>query len=241
MKTICLLVEGKTEKIFFEKLLPWIQTPDRLFVSQKLTEILDDTRENKIWINNVSGDRSFVTYIKKRKNVFLQNTFDELVLIRDYAPDDRPPVSLCKKDLCAELLENIPQEVLEKYANKTFINLSVREIEAWFFIDKEMFEKLDEKLTEDYINQKYDNILNRDPEEISKPVSKLKKILSQETGFEYRKHEKDIYKIVTRINLDNCYGVINDSYGQSLNRIVQFLKCTLVENDGSSPENRLTW
>jgi len=227
MNLIGLLVEGQTEEIFFEKLLLMIQNPDLLCVSKRLDEVLDDTRENRIWLKSVGGDRSFPSYIKKSKRAFILNNFDRLILIRDYAPDDRPPVSLCKKDLCTEILRNIPQDVIERYSNKIFFNLSVQEIEAWFFVDKDMFRELKEELTEDYLNENYNNILEQNPEEIDRPCSKLKKILRNEVGYKYTKSKDSAYHIISSIDMDNYIGEVSENYAQSLNRIIEFFLNTL--------------
>lgn len=231
MSLIGVLVEGLTEEIYFKYLLSWIQFQNDLLISKKLIDILDDSfHRNKIWLKNVEGDGSFSSYIKRNKLAFLQNDFDHLVLVRDYASSNRLSVLICKGKISEKFLSSIPQEVTAKYVKKIFINLSVKEIEAWFFVDKEMFTRLDGRLSEDYINLKYNNILNQNPEEIEKPASKLRKILSQEIEFDYRKREKDIYKIVSRINMDNYEGIIGENFAGSLNRIIQFFSNELSGN-----------
>lgn len=66
MSLIGFLVEGQTERVFFERLLPCVQLPDQLFVSKNLVQILDDRiHENKIWLQDCRGDNSIPTYIKK--------------------------------------------------------------------------------------------------------------------------------------------------------------------------------
>lgn len=228
MSLIVLLVEGLTEKILFEKLLPCIQIQDDLLVSQKLTKVLDDNvHRNKIWLNNVQGDNSFVSYIKREKDSFLKINFDSLILVRDYESSNRLPTSLCKKLQCDALLNSIPAEVATKYTSKIFINLTVREIEGWFFIDKEMFKRLDDRLTQDYINERYNNILQNNPEGIRKPCSKLKKILMKELNFKYKKSIDDIYHIVHNININNCFQMMSSDYAQSFNRIVEHFKAVL--------------
>lgn len=225
MGLIALLVEGKTEWIFFSHLLPYISLPDRLFVSKHLVNILDNKlHENKIWLQDCQGDRSIPTFIKKNINVFLQNKFEKLILIRDYYPDNRLPINLCKKDLCRKLLENIPISVVSRYSNNIFINLSVEEIEAWFFSDKHMFERMKPNLTEDYINTNYDDILTINPEEIKHPSSKLIKIIKREVpGHKYNKTEKEIYFVISKLDINACLRVMNKNYVQSLNRIIEYL------------------
>src|SRR4030042_3343750 len=229
MSLIALLVEGKTEEIFLSYLFPYIQLPDQLLFSINLVDVLNDTiHKNKIWLKNCQGDRSAPTFIKNNMKVFMRHDFDKIILIRDYFPDYRPPTNLCKKDLCRNLLNNIPSIIISKYSSNIFINLSVKEIEAWFFADKHMFSRMSPHLTEDYINANYDYILTINPEEIRRPSSKLKNIINNEIpNHKYNKTEREIYFVVSKIDIGTCLGAMDINYVQSFYRIVNYLLDTL--------------
>jgi len=224
MSLIALLVEGKTEWIFFERLLPLIQLPDNLFVSKNLVEVLENNiHENKIWLQDCMGDKSFSAYIKKNIRAFLQNDFKQVIIIRDFFPANRPPTNLCKNELCQSLLKGLPTSIISKYGN-IFINLSVEEIEAWFFADKTLFERMNPSLTEAYINSRYNNILTVNPEIIRHPSAKLKEVVDNEIpNHTYNKTEKEAYFVISRIDINTCLEMMGRNYIQSFYRIVNYL------------------
>jgi hypothetical protein len=225
MSLIALLVEGKTERIFFQRLLPYIQLPNVLFVSTNLVEILGNTiHTNKIWLQDCGGDAAIPSFIAKNRGALIRNNFESLILVRDYFPENRPPTSLCKRDVCRSILGNIPSDIRGKYSNNIFINLSVEEIEAWFFADRCLFQRLESKLTESYINSRYDDILTINPELIRHPSTKLKEIIRHEIpGLRYRKTESEIHAIVSRVDIPTCLNMMNGSFIQSFFRFVNFL------------------
>lgn len=225
MSLIALLVEGKTEWIFFTRLLPLIQLPDKLFVSKNLIEVLENNiHENKIWLQDCSGDNSFPTYMRKNANAFLRNDFRRVIIIRDYFPANRHPTNLSKKDLCQSLLGNLPASIICKYSENVFINLSVEEVEAWFFADRNLFERLNPSLTQAYINSRYNNILTVNPETIRHPSAKLKEVIDNEIpGHTYNKTEKEAYFVISRIDMNTCLEMMDINFIQSFYRIVNYL------------------
>jgi hypothetical protein len=226
MTFAALLLEGNTETIFFECLLPHIQLQDSLWFSRKLTELIDDSiHENKIWLVDCRGDGSVVSYIRKNAGVFVRQDFDYLFLIRDYYPDNKPPTPLCKGDLCGRILTNIPAQVVRKYGNRIFVNLSVEEIEAWFFTDDGLFQNLSPILTVDYINQNYKNILNMNPEYIKRPSARIKQIIEENLpNRSYTKKEDELRFVIHGINMDTCLAAVRSDYAQSFHRLVTFLR-----------------
>jgi len=228
MGVYCLLVEGLTEEIYFEKLLYWIRLRDNLKVSKKLSEVLDDSiHPNKVWIKSVIGDGSFGSYIKKNKKAFVQTEFEKIILVRDLYSGIRKFAAMCKGNLIQYIMAGIPDDIKAQYAGRIHINFSVQEIEAWFFADMKMLSSFDPRLTEEYINTNYRNGLSLNPEDIARPSSLLKKILLTECRFNYMKHEKEIYRIVSKINMNNYIGLVGNSYAQSLSRIIQFFRSEL--------------
>ena len=224
-----MLVEGQTEKIYFEYLLPSIQLPDRLFVRNRLDQVLDNTtHQNRIWLVDCRGDGAIPTYINKNATAFMRNHFDRIILIRDYYPANRPPSNLCKSLLCQNILGNIRDDIVDKYRNNIFINLSVEEIEAWYFIDNNMFTEVHPMLSEQFINSNFNNILHQNPENIKRPNKKLEIIIkSIIPNYTYDKHKNDIHFIVSKINMDSCFEAVGPTYAESFNRIVSFLMSIL--------------
>jgi len=176
---IALLAEGQTERIYFEYLLPAIQLPDQLLVSRRLDQILEDPIErNKIWLVDCQGDGAIAAYINRNAPAFMRNTFDQLIFVRDYFPYNRPPTSLCKIDVCRSIVQRIHPDIYQRYRDNMYINLSVEEVEAWFFADPGMFARVNPLLTEANINQECNNILNTNPEDIKRPGRRIEEIIS---------------------------------------------------------------
>jgi len=217
-----MLLEGQTENIFFEYLLPEIQTEDRLYVSRKLTDVLtNDIHLNKIWIKDVRGDGSFVTYIKRNLPAFTKNKFDHIVCIRDYHPDHKPQSLLCKQELCLNMLNNMPDMIKSNYTDRIFINLSVIAIESWFFADKQIFQKIHHDLSIDYINDKFNNILNNNPEDMQNPKKEFVNIIrSKIPNYKYRKRKDELYSIFSKYDFPEV--IVNNNIS-SLKRAVNFL------------------
>ena len=135
---------------------------------------------------------------------------------------NRPPSSLCKKDLCNRIISKIPDEIFQKYQQRFFINLSVEAIEAWFFVDKKVFQKINKKLTEQYINNKCNNILDINPEVYRSPSRIFENIVRFAIPqYRYRKHENDLCYIISRIDFSSNLDFLNGTQLQSLNRIMQ--------------------
>jgi len=222
---IAIIAEGQTDRIFLADLLPCLQLPDRLFVSKYLPDVLEnDIHENKIWLQDCMGDGSFPSYIKKNITAFMTNNFDKIILVRDYYPANRPPTPLCKPDLCDNLKNSIPDDVTNKYTNNILINLSVEEIEAWFFLDKGVFERIDPKLSEQFINENFDDILEINPETISRPKSKIKSVFQEgDSGFKYKEKESVVRSFISRLDMDSCINSTNEEFGQSFNRFINIM------------------
>lgn len=226
---IALLAEGQTERIYFEYLLPAIQLPDKLLVSRRIDRIMSDPIErNKIWLVDCQGDGAIARYINKNDNTFMGINFDRLIFVRDYFPENRPPTSLCKADVCQSILGRIRPDIYERYQNNIYVNISVEEVEAWFFADKQMFARVNPLLTEAYINQEFDNILDTNPEHIKRPYRRLEEIIRMVSpDYIYDKHEDAVHSIVSKISMDKCFDVMSTTYVQSFNRIVTYLFNTL--------------
>jgi hypothetical protein len=188
----------------------------------------DPIERNKIWLVDCRGDGAIATFINRNAGAFMGKNFDRLILVRDYFPDNRPPTSLCKADVCQSILTRIRPDIYQRYQNNIYINLSVEEVEAWFFTDKQMFARVNPLLTEAYINQEFDNILGTNPEHIKRPYRRLEEIIrTVSPDYRYDKHEDDVHFVVSRISMDTCFEVMSTTYVQSFNRIVTYLLNTL--------------
>ena len=95
-------------------------------------------------------------------------------------------------------------------------------IEAWFFVDKKVFQKINKKLTEQYINNKCNNILDINPEVYRSPSRIFENIVRFAIPqYRYRKHENDLCYIISRIDFSSNLDFLNGTQLQSLNRIMQ--------------------
>jgi hypothetical protein len=104
----------------------------------------------------------------------------------------------------------------------------VETVEAWFFIDKLVFEKINPILTEVFVNSHFNNILGINPETIKNPSEQIEKIIKTvKPNFKYRKHKHEVHSIVSRIDFENSIPGVNQVFPYSLDRFITYLTNSL--------------
>lgn len=101
------------------------------------------------------------------------------------------------------------KEIKGNFSDKISLILAVMETEAWFLADYNLFSKIDNKLTPDYIKAKLNlDLINDDPEEnpkYDKPANLVKDIYDLSDNQKYTKRIGDCYKITEKIDYDYLY------------------------------------
>ncbi len=225
MNKIAIFVEGKTERLFLNKLLynryanvlvrevvlkgknPYFQT---INVSDKpgiecLFVVVEAPDLNKLL--------TMVAYNAEN----LVNNFGYIAVIglRDLIPN--------KKNEKISVINVINRRIrMLSVWEKTSIILSVMETEAWFLYDHLVFERIDTRLSPEKIKEALGIDLEKDdPEtEYSNPKKIIDSIMRL-AELRYRKHEDEINRIVGNIDFNNmcsCTGKI-DSFLRLINKI----------------------
>lgn len=192
MKT-AIFVEGSTELILIREYLL------RIFEYQNIDlrclalrggeleeadyDIKNEEAENHFMIINAGSDTSVIKYILKREEYFIKENYDKIIGLRDMYCEN-----YFHFDTKRKIVENINQRFIQESQNtileeaqqpdKIKICFAIMETEAWFLGLHEIFEKIDKRLTVDFINDKIGiNLQEIDPEaEIFHPATLVKKI-----------------------------------------------------------------
>ena len=214
---VSIFVEGQTERIFVEKLLDeYLSVQNFTIESRRLigetairlaVRIVDGKAPLYILIFDVGGDGGLTSAILERgKNLLDQSGYSFLLGLRDLYDIPRED----KEKTYRQTEERLLKEGLD---GKVKIVFSVMEIEAWFLAEYSVFEKIDKKLTPEFIKEQLNkDLVADDPEIYSKP-SNVVDAIYRLVGRRYKKKIDDSYAIATRIEYDTlCMG--NETKGK---------------------------
>lgn len=226
MRKISIFVEGQTERIFVEKLLTEYLTSTKLKTvtcklrGDRITNIIEkgniQNPEFYILIYDVgSGEKVVSALMDNAERMISEQGYDYLFALRDLHP-----VPSNQKE---KLINKINGVFNDKFifANRLRLILAIKEIEAWFLADCNVFSKINPILTPDYIknNTSYD-LVNDIVEDYDNPPEIVNKILKL-IGQQYKKKEKDVYKITYRID----YSYLCLSAVTKVISLLYFIKC----------------
>ena len=237
MKKIAIFVEGQTELIVVrEYLLKWFDYQNieiecrTLFSDDKFHSAeYDYSTPNPNYhfqIINVGNDNAVLSRILKREKYMWNAGYEKIIGLRDlYSKEYRETSSIIDKSV-NEMFINAKAEVIMQRASKPDkikMCFAIMETEAWFLGLHEIFEKIDNQLTNDFIfNQLAIDLENTDPENaIFHPSTLLEQIYSL-IGGNYQKHKGDIEtlvhhfdreSIITLLERDKCnsFNVFHDA------------------------------
>ena len=219
MKRIAIFTEGQAELIFVRDFLLKIGNLNKIsFECVKLhagneTPVEYDYNNplSKIHflIINVQNDNKVLSAIlEKEKFLFSKKKYQRIIGLRDMYSRKYREISPGKidKKIIKEVIEAV-NEVLEEQAtdsDKIGFYFSIMEIESWILAMYNLFEKINEGLTVDHIQDELGfNLREIDPQlKFYKPSNQLSQIF-QLVGESYEKKRKDIERICAQISLDD--------------------------------------
>lgn len=228
MIKIAFFVEGQTERIFIEKLLSAYLTYPKYTIEVK--KLLGEKSINIITKRNVSpeikynfliydvgGDEKVVSALLERAEKMInQSKYYRLLALRDLHPEKR------------ENKEKIINLVNNKFIEKSFRNhlgfiLAIMEIESWFLADHNLFYRINNILSPNYIKNKLNiDLIKDDPELYESPAVKVGKILSL-VDIKYKKREKQSYNICH--NIDYAFLCFSEETNNKISSFKYFIKC----------------
>ncbi len=207
MNKIAFFVEGKTERIFVEKLLSEyigfqnIELEVLKYLGSKgsnfITKRINPYCQYFILIFDVGGDGSVTSAIRERAESMINNSgYTCLIAFLDLFPRHRN-----EKTAVIDAFYKIFDGYL--FVNKIKFALAIMEIEAWFLADFNVFNRIDPSITPLLIKENLGYDLENDsPESYEHPSRVLDHIYSL-FGRRYRKREEDLYFIIYRLDYNH--------------------------------------
>lgn len=232
MKKIAIFVEGQTELIVVrEYLLKWFDYQNveiecrTLFSDDKFHSAEYDypspNPNYHFQIINVGNDNAVLSRILKREKYMWNAGYEKIIGLRDLYSKDYREISSIIDESMNEMFINVRAEIIQQRASKpenVKMCFAIMETEAWFLGLHEIFEKIDNQLTSDFIfNQLAIDLENTDPEKaIFHPSTLLQQIYSL-VGSNYQKHKGDIEKLVHHFDKENIKTLLERNKCNSFN------------------------
>ena len=117
------------------------------------------------------------------------------------------------------------KDVLKDVENGSFVDFhfAIMEVEAWFLGIPGFTEKLDERLTREYVQQNVGIDLETDPEKmVFHPAAELGKIYAL-AGKQYDKHASDVSAIMSQLTPDDFLKLIGSGKCQTFKAFAESL------------------
>jgi len=207
MIKIGIFVEGQTERIFVVEFLKEYLGGEhkfsRLEIKLKNKNTTTFITERKFsqsrfyfLIFDTSGDGNVLPALYERsENMIKKNNFHFLLALQDLYPKPRNS----KSKILNNFLKSIDRF---DFKEKLRFILAIMEIEAWFLADYNLFKKLYNIISFEYIYEKLNiDLKNNNSEFYQHPAEIINRIFKL-FNEKYRKSEKQIRKIVSNLDFD---------------------------------------
>lgn len=236
MRRMAFFVEGQTEQVFVNRLIRYILGPKQTNIVQKKIKggtnspkvsmtrhrSISRTPEYEVLIVDCGADNRVKSEMLENLENLNENNYQYLIGLRDLYP-----LPLEEFDRLNKGLQFLPPR-LRKLPATFEIIIAVREIESWFLAESTHFQKIDKRLTCDFIQKK----LGFNPELIdptvrvhpASDINNIYRLVGQSYAKKYNQtsrmiHSLDIKQIVgplrTKIKgLDDLITVIEEFRGE---------------------------
>jgi hypothetical protein len=233
-KKIACFVEGQTEQIFVERLFQEIAGHKNISIetykfqgrkaNRKIQTLKLSTIKNApfiVLLYDCGNDAHVVSDIIKQHQRLTKKGYEKILGLRDLYP--KP---LGKKEEIETGIRGILRP-LQKRGVPISVILAVMEIEAWFLAEWHYFDKLDSRLTPDFILQELSlDLINTDVEKRPHPTEDLKDIYRL-VSRKYDKNEKASQEIINNLDYEFLYLDLVNSVTQ-LKRFIDEIDSFLV-------------
>lgn len=224
-RRLAVFVEGQTELIFVREFLKQWYGYDINVVGFDCYNLLanefcdaeykygSEDSENYFMLVNVGNDNSVLSSIIGRLKFLRNKGFQLVVGLRDmyssqYIKDAKKHEIVDK--ISGEHVESV-KKVLKDIEDGVFVDFhfAIMEIEAWFLGIDGFMERLDERLTQDFISHNLNISFDDDPEKtVFHPAEEWGKIYDL-IGKKYDKHKSDISSIMSVLTNDDFLRLIH--------------------------------
>jgi len=234
-KKIACFVEGQTEQLFVERLFQEIAGHKKISIetykfkggktNRKIQTLKLSTIKNSpfiVLLYDCGNDAHVVSDIRKQHQSLTKKGYEKILGLRDLYP--KP---LGKKEEIETGIRGILRP-LQKIGVPISVILAVMEIEAWFLAEWHYFDKLDSRLTPDFILQELNlDLINTDVEKRPHPTEDLKDIYRL-VSRKYDKNEKASQEIINNLDYEFLYVDLVKSVNQ-LKRFIDEIDSFLVK------------
>ncbi len=234
-KKIACFVEGQTEQIFVERLFQEIAgykkisietykfqgcKANRIIQPHKLSTIKD--APFFVLLYDCGCDAHVVSDIGKQHESLTNKGYEKILGLRDLYPKSLSEKGQVEAGIKGGL------KLVQSMGIPIYITLAVMEIEAWFLAEWHYFEKLDNRLSPDFILQELGlDLINIDVEQRPHPSQDLKDIYRL-VSRKYDKNEKAAQEIINNLDYDFLYLHLVNSVKQ-LKKFIYEIDSFLVE------------
>ena len=241
-RKLAVFVEGQTELVFVREFLKQWYGYDvnavgfdcyNLFAKEFCDaeyKYGSEDSDNYFMIVNVGNDNSVLSSIIGRLKFLRNKGFQLVVGLRDMYSSQ-----YIKDAQKYEIVDEVSQrhvesvkEVLRDIEDGVFVDFhfAIMEVEAWFMGMDGFMERLDGRLTQDFVSQNLNISLDDDPEKtVFHPAAELGKIYAL-VGKQYDKHKSDISSIMSLLTKDDFLRLI---YSGKCNTFKMFSESLLGE------------
>jgi len=235
MNKTAIFVEGQTELILIrEFLLKWFGynisiNCFNLFKKGKLTfaeyEFSNPNSDKYFQIINVGNDTVVLQRILDQEQYLFKNGFKKIIGLRDmYSLAYRKTVKdhLIDEKINQKFIEIHSRELkaISKNAEKIHFHFAIMEIETWLWGLTKVFQKIDAKLTKDYIAKTTNFNIEDDPEKWLFHPSKTLTELLNSVGKSYNKSKGDASSIESHIEKQDYERLLQSDKCEAFNSFV---------------------
>lgn len=238
-RKLAVFVEGQTELVFVREFLKQWYGYDVNVVgfdcyNLRAKEFCDaeykyggEDSENYFMLVNVGNDNSVLSSIIGRLKFLREKDFQLVVGLRDmyssqYVKDTKNHEIV--DEVSQKHLDSV-KEVLKNVEDSSFVDFhfAIMEVEAWFIGIEGFMERLDERLTPDFVHENLNINFDDDPEKmLFHPAAELGKIYAL-VGKQYNKHKSDISAIMSLLTNDDFLRLIHSGKCNTFKMFVESL------------------
>ncbi len=239
MRRFAIFVEGQTELITVRELLrrkfDYIVSIEcrTLFKNGEIRKAPYDfdnpNAEFHFQIINVGNDNAVLSRILKRERFMWSAGYERIIGLRDmYSKDYQDKSSKIDQKINQRFIDEADKTIKSsksQYPEKIIMCFAIMEIEAWFLGMYQIFEKLDIRLTSEYIKTHTGiDLENIDPETgFFHPAKQMEEIFKV-VGLNYDKHKGDIEAIASCLTQENYKNLLNSDKCHSFHQFYKALE-----------------
>jgi len=239
MTKTAIFVEGHTELIIVrEFLLKWFENKisfncfnlfNKNTLSQAEYNFTNPSATQFFLIVNVGNDVAVLSRLLEREANLFRQGYSRIIALRDmYSSAYRKLVKdhTIKQEVNERFIHLTNEEIMERASSPENIHFqyAIMEIETWLWGLTKVFQKIDSKLTNEYIEKQTGFNLNCDPETLLFHPSKLLAEVLYSVGKSYNKSKGDVSSFVSHIEKQDYATLLQNDKCQTFHSFVNAIE-----------------